>query len=254
VIGTSLGLTAAATPWTGSVPAAPAFTPADLFAAGARGFWYDIDPAYLRQSSNGTGAVAVGDPVGWVQDRSGNGRHATQPTSAARPVLRQAGALHYLDFDGVDDDMTAPSFGALGNANREFMGAGRDVAFTYSLTDVSGQRWTVASAEIGNVGRVEIQGSGFTSSLGQEPSVFGVRLQGTTLGDHVLRKNGVDQAATGSNAINTQDNGIWLARRNTVNPPRAMEVFGAVFIDRVLTSTERTSLEQFLADKSGIAL
>ena len=36
------------------------------------------------------------------------GNHATQETSAARPIYRTDGTLHWLQFDGVDDVMQAP--------------------------------------------------------------------------------------------------------------------------------------------------
>jgi len=70
------------------------FSPLSLFAGGANGFWYD--PADLRtmyQDSAGTTAVympgqgSVDPPVGKILDKSGNGNHATQSTSTARPKL-----------------------------------------------------------------------------------------------------------------------------------------------------------------------
>lgn len=66
-----------------------AFSPASLFAAGEQGVWYDpSDLTTLFQDSAGTTPVtAVEQPVGRMLDLSGRGNHATQSTSAARPVL-----------------------------------------------------------------------------------------------------------------------------------------------------------------------
>lgn len=87
-----------------------------LFAAGEQGVWYDpSDLPTMFQNSNGTTAVAVGDPVGYIADKSGNGNHATQATAAARPILRTSGGLYYLEFDGVDDGFTTPSITFSGN-------------------------------------------------------------------------------------------------------------------------------------------
>lgn len=68
---------------------APAFSPASLFAAGEQGVWYDpSDFSTMFQDSAGTTPVtAVEQPVGRILDKSGRGNHATQATSASRPVL-----------------------------------------------------------------------------------------------------------------------------------------------------------------------
>lgn len=69
----------------GSAP----WSPARLFATGEEGAWYDpSDLATLFQDSAGTTPVtAVGQPVGLILDKSGNGNHASQSTSTARPLL-----------------------------------------------------------------------------------------------------------------------------------------------------------------------
>jgi hypothetical protein len=63
--------------------------PTVLFAAGEQGVWYDpSDMSTLFQDAAGTTPVtAVEQPVGRMLDKSGRGNHATQATSAARPVL-----------------------------------------------------------------------------------------------------------------------------------------------------------------------
>lgn len=60
-----------------------------LFANGEQGAWYDpSDLSTLFQDSAGTTPVtAVEQPAGKILDKSGRGNHASQPTSAARPVL-----------------------------------------------------------------------------------------------------------------------------------------------------------------------
>ena len=70
------------------------------------------DASTLFTNSNGSGAVTVaGQPVGYWGDLSGNGKPATQATSAYRPTyVTNAAAfngLPVLQFDGVDDDITS---------------------------------------------------------------------------------------------------------------------------------------------------
>ena len=76
-----------------------------LFAGGKQGVWYDpSDKSTLFQDVAGTIPVTKdGDPVALMRDKSGNGNHATQTVSAARPIYKTDGILHWLAFDGVDD-------------------------------------------------------------------------------------------------------------------------------------------------------
>jgi hypothetical protein len=86
------------------------FVVTELFAAGEKGLWYDIsDITTLFQDSAGTIPVtAFGQPVGKVLDKSGNGIHATQSTSANRPIYQvHSNGFPYLQFDGVNDSLVS---------------------------------------------------------------------------------------------------------------------------------------------------
>lgn len=65
------------------------FAPSSLFRANEQGVWYDpSDLTTLFQDAAGTIPVtAVEQPVGLMRDKSGNGNHAYQATSANRPTL-----------------------------------------------------------------------------------------------------------------------------------------------------------------------
>lgn len=90
--------------------AAPAFDPATLFANSERGFWYDpSDLTTMWTDTAGTIQASVGDAVARIDDKSGNGLHATQSTVADRPILRQSGGLYYLEFDGAGDKLVSGS-------------------------------------------------------------------------------------------------------------------------------------------------
>lgn len=81
-----------------------------LFADGKQGAWYDpSDKSTLFQDVAGTVSVTKdGDPVALMRDKSGNGNHATQGISSARPIYRTDGTYHWLAYDGVDDHFDAP--------------------------------------------------------------------------------------------------------------------------------------------------
>ena len=76
------------------------------------GLLFDIgDMSTLFQDAAGTVPVtAVGQPVGKILDKSGNGNHATQSITAYRPVLKQdANGNYYLNSDNVDDYLNLPA-------------------------------------------------------------------------------------------------------------------------------------------------
>lgn len=84
---------------------APAsFTPLDLLPLA----WYDVNPAYCYvERGGGTTLSSIDGVVGTLRDRSGNAYHLNAATDAARPILRNSGALYWLEFDGTDDAMRA---------------------------------------------------------------------------------------------------------------------------------------------------
>jgi hypothetical protein len=245
----TLGLMGTATP--GAGPASAPFSPADLFASAEPGFWHDVDPAHLRRNPDGTGAVSVGDPVGWIEDRSGRGKHAVQATSAARPVLRRSGALYYLEFDGVDDTMEVPALGITGAQPREYMAAQRGWCFTIASFGASGSRWTVNGNQL--TLRVEVGGATHSSSLDMSGvRVAGARLIGPTLRDHVLSVDGVEQDAFGGAAVITDDAPALLGARHNGTAEEG-DYYGGVLIGRVLTPDERGALLAYLAKRAGVA-
>jgi len=88
---------------------------AQLFGNGEQGAMYIPKPQVLGQQvlwQDVEGTVPVmsdGDPVGLMLDLSGNDNHATQETSAARPIYRTDGTLHWLQGNGVNQHIiTAP--------------------------------------------------------------------------------------------------------------------------------------------------
>ena len=86
----------------------PYTSPDALFINNEQGVWYDpSDFSTMWQDAAATTPVtAVEQPVGKILDKSGRGNHATQATSASRPILRQdANGKYYLFFDGIDDSL-----------------------------------------------------------------------------------------------------------------------------------------------------
>ena len=67
----------------------PNFIPSELFLESEIGFYYDFSvmPSLWQNSTRTTPVADFGDPVGYVDDLSGNGYNALQATAAARPLF-----------------------------------------------------------------------------------------------------------------------------------------------------------------------
>ena len=88
--------------------AVTAFSPAILTLAA----WWDFSDAgtLFQDSSTTTPVMATSDPIGYVGDKSGNGRHLFQSTGGLKPAWNDAG---YADFDDAND-VVASAFSTAG--------------------------------------------------------------------------------------------------------------------------------------------
>ena len=82
------------------------FAPLSLFAGGALGaYWKPSDLSTVYQESTATTPGALGQPVGYIADLSGNGNHLTQATSGTRPVADAIGfntaSSKFLEASGL---------------------------------------------------------------------------------------------------------------------------------------------------------
>lgn len=100
--------------WSSALTYTPTWTALQFFQntgegafAGTKGLWaHGKLSTYMKQTrvtadSGSTAIAAYGDPVGFLQDLSGNGNHLSQATAGLRPTYN-AGDVG-LNFDGVDD-------------------------------------------------------------------------------------------------------------------------------------------------------
>ena len=249
----------------------PGWTPARLFGGGAVGF--ALDPgvmASLAQDAAGTQPVmAVGQPVGLVRDQSGGGRHASQSVSAARPTYRlDAGGRPCLEFDGVDDWLATASM-ALASGGRTIITALRKRRDAVAGAVVETQpMWTSAG---GGVAQFAPSASGpatygsriLTSavqSLVNTPASFAaphtaVMSSVMVPGSHIVRINGqqvVGEAPAG--IIPALTAAVGIGSRGGSSFFAAVNLYGAIVIDRGLTGAELAQAEAWAAAKCGVLL
>lgn len=85
--------------------ASASFNPVSLFATSQGALLDPTDASTLFQDAGGATPAGDTQPVGRINDKSGNGRNATQGTAGFRPVRDGLS----LSFDGADDVLALPA-------------------------------------------------------------------------------------------------------------------------------------------------
>ncbi|MEO9630954.1 MAG: hypothetical protein ABJG14_11000 [Sulfitobacter sp.] len=196
------------------------------------------------------------------------GHHASQATASKRPTYQTDGTLHWLSFDGVDDFMAVPlaatqslqKFTAvLGLSFRNIAATGMVLASSDAAS-----RYAYAMYSGGGEATARLRSSAATPDVISTPATNNVPLITNTaydgsVGELRLRSNGTDAASTGtSGGGGTPDtNPFYLGARNgdgTADLFSNSRIYGIVMLGRILTMTETSDTEQYLADKSGVTL
>ncbi len=230
--------------------AAPTFTPLTL----APTAWYDpSDLSSMRQGSTaGSAAAAVDSPVGYLADKSGNGNHLTQ-AGAGTPILRLSGGKYYLEFS------SAGGLDFLSRSSNPLSGATTATAIyanapTEATTSGLLNRWGAASDDSFE----PFSAANFLSDFGSttrpnfgNPSI--------TLGTpYVMRlERGAANLAVTKNRVLIGSQALavgWNAGVVYVGPngSGSTNLYGLLVINRVLTSGEVASLEDYMAGKAGV--
>lgn len=238
-----------------------------LFANGEQGAWYDpSDISTMFQDSAGTTPVtAAGQPVGLIMDKSGRANHASQPTSASRPVLQTDGTRWWLAFDGVDDFLSTGSINftgtdkftvitgirkltdaALGMAVELSTGSGN--GRWYMLTDIAklmeissfstaNNRWRYTDPQAAPTSGVWTLDLDIARSAGQEARL---RKNGAAVGTSVDVSNG-----TG----NYGNYPIYIGRRAGTSLPFNGRLYQLIV--RGATTADLVPVETFVNSKTG---
>jgi hypothetical protein len=259
VTGLYLGSTAVSAAYLGATQvfggAAPAWSPAELFAASEQGIWLDpSDLSTVFTDTAGTTPAVVGDPVARINDKSGRGNHATQSISAARPILRESGGRYYLEFDGVDDFLLPPS--------------GMTSTWTVAHA-MSGQRQTTGGtgAVISRWGTVNLQdhepfSNELYSSFGKTTrNKFGSLLVDVSYvieyqanaSDLIARVNGIQSGSTFASTTGWRTQPYIGGGALSQNYFKG-NMYSVLVINRVLSAPESVLLREHTAIKTGVTL
>lgn len=219
-----------------------AFTPASLSPTA----WYDpSDLATVWQDSARTTPASVNGVVGALDDKSGNGNHLIQATGAAKPILRQSGALYWIETDGVDDYMDATGV-AMTQPNALWF-ASNPLALTGHHNDGITVRQALNQNLLFHAGAAN-PATGNSLSIGV-PAIIAVQVDGANT---YARKDGVNAAAISPGT--TGLTGFRFATFSAGSQHYNGRFAGIVLVDRLLTAGEMASLDTYLAAKQGRVL
>ena len=233
------------------------FSPASLFSNGEEGVWYDPSKlSSMKQLSDGTVDAVIGQPVGYIEDQSGNGNHAIQATLTKRPILREAGGLNYLDFDGVDDGLFITGLTSTSTPLTAWFGYSADNAEAGNkkfLLDIQSNRAVLAASAdtAGNIGYFD----GAWSEFAADSDALKVLTYDLVEDNAKIRVDGTqeysdttyDQRAIGGD-IGLFQNHFFAAAFVAGN------LYSCILRAAESTDKEIASTESYVAKKTGISL
>lgn len=251
------------------------FSPLDI--AGLQ-LWLKADGTLWQDSARTTPAVADGDVVGAWDDESGNANHATQGTTANKPLLKLAiqNGKPVVRFDGTDDSLSlSTGLGMLRNV------AGASLFAVYSSSTVTDE--VAINISVGTTAKAFRVGL-FRNRTPRD-HVVGVRrldadaivnVGGGTLsvgvisidvgiidysnGDIYFYKNGnlLESNLTDLSAGNTSDTDSLAIDIGNITANAGNDLngdIGEILVYNVaLSNSDRQSVESYLSDKYGITL
>jgi hypothetical protein len=225
--------------------------------------WFDpSDLSTLFQDAAGTTPVtADGDPVGRIEDKSGNGNHATQSSASLKPTYKTSGGLHWIEFDGTEYmDLVTTFDGAVGSDNTAVCGNRIDDTTTRAIFGSTGNEGLEMLFQTGlirpYIGTVsgDIGGNGSTN-ISTTDFVFTTewdRSAGSLKGwqDRNLEVNLTGTAADKQNGANSWFGCTFSAGVANFDG----RVYGLAIYDVKLSDADRATAESFMAEKSGVTL
>lgn len=202
---------------------------------------------FALQSNSGTSGANDAFTLDNVSVKQIPGNHAVAPSDAARPLYKTAGGLHWLEFDGVDDYLVATVNGLSSTTvNALAFNPGADTA--YIATSLSSSIYWHYT-QIGNPG-------GFDSGVGS-PSyrLNGADIVYTNRGDTHSNWANNDNISIVQNLNLPSTASFYLFNYATFSGLYTQgKMYGALLLDRALTTDELADLESYLAAKSGVTL
>ena len=222
---------------------------AAILALSPTAWWDPSDLSTVFSDAAGTTPASVNGLVARVNDKSGNGNHLINSSGANKPTLRQSGGLYYLEFvntvtwlDCTGISMSQPNDYCLGFSvsTTTFRVIYHGITTVqYMITQSGVPKLYAGTAAVG-------AGTISTSTA----TVLTNRYDGAS---SFIRKNGVS-----TSVASTPGSGGLLGLRIGADPsggsPFPGNFYGMICRDAVFSAGELTTVESYMAGKSGVTL
>lgn len=259
--------------WQAAVYGGAAFNPATLSPVS----WFDVsDISTLWKNEAGTDPVtADGDVVARIDDKSGNGRHMKQSSAASRPLYKTSGGLHWLLYDGIDDNFRIESEAGwtyvlpsthevTAAASHLSLGSGTSGSlWQYKATGGTGSGSEVELAVYNGGGTYRVRqiypsidtfSSGATvSSPTTAAHVIAMDRRSTTDHRHYIDGVQVFNTATSSGSFGTTNRGNGAGEHTSSAQYIGMRWYGAI-VTAPLSTGDRAKLTTWMGAKAGLTL
>lgn len=236
---------------------AQAFDPLSLFAGGDNGAWYDpSDTSTLWQDAARMVPVSAdGDPVGAIDDKSGNSNHLSQTNTAKRPVYRTIGGVHWLEFDGMDD-----GFAIVGTAASTPVPTADScvVGFRPTAAEIAGYGYLVHAHSDGlfawnALGKLQVYtGADFVDVLAMTADtdyVFSRRYGGVGTQMESFVDGALTNSSAGTKAYGSNNGGLFA--QTGVATYMGGRFHGAILVNRLLQAGEHMNAVAWLMARQG---
>ena len=194
------------------------------------------------------------------------GNHASQATTASKPILRQSGALYYLEFDGVDDGLATAAINFTATDEMSvFAGVRKTSGFGFqALTElgtgiVENGFSIFAPSNLNNDYDFRLAANPRNSATTFAPPIKNILQvshdisQTTAATETVARINGGAITHSGSVTcagmfINAP---LYIGRRGGASLPFSGHLYGLIVRGKTTVAADITSTETYLNDKTG---
>jgi hypothetical protein len=170
---------------------------------------------------------------------------ATQTTSAKRPTYRTDGTLHWLEFDGVDDELIVDSTFASVN----------HLALGYKRADSSNSIFLQGATDAGEFIGAMQAGSGSSPTAGAGTPVY--RVNGVDVSPSTRDQLSDDVPSGVAKSIEADGMDLTTWARIDIGGYSSFQMSGDLFgffVGEGLDETDRSNLRDYMAEKSGITI
>jgi hypothetical protein len=222
--------------------------------------WLDASaPETLFDATTGGSLVAADGSVARWEDKSGNGRHATQSTSGNRPLRKtnQQNGLGALLFDGSNDTLALPSV-TIPASHTVFSVFVRATASIHSIAlgsevepgNVRYSAWWFTDNIVysNSNGQFSTHGNASTST-----GAFVMVDTRTATTSVVTRRNGSQLASvTSGSAVTNSASGTWTHVGSVGSTVHSGNLCEIIVYNTALSDTDRAAVESYLMTKWAI--